>query len=92
MFSRLLRGDARGVRVIEQQINLYQDRFREKRVWFSAGQVLAGLLLMLRSCLSAARSVAKRALLSASGTRSCGRLGPAKLGTTLARSSSTVLV
>ncbi len=46
MFSRLLRGDARGVRVIEQQINLYQDRFREKRVWFSASQVLVGLLLM----------------------------------------------
>ena len=47
MFSCLLRGDARGVRVIEQQINLYQDRFREKMTWFSAGQVLAGLLLVI---------------------------------------------
>ena len=33
--------------MIDQQINLYQDRFREKRIWFSAGQVLAGLLLLL---------------------------------------------
>lgn len=33
--------------MIEQQINLYQDRFREKRIWFSAGQVAVGLVVLL---------------------------------------------
>ena len=33
--------------MIEQQINLYQDRFREKRIWFSAGQVAVGLAVLL---------------------------------------------
>ncbi|MDJ0778474.1 MAG: hypothetical protein QNJ85_11460 [Gammaproteobacteria bacterium] len=33
--------------MIEQQINLYQDRFREKMIWFSAVQVLAGLALLV---------------------------------------------
>lgn len=33
--------------MIVQQINLYQDRFREKRVWVSATQVAAALLLLL---------------------------------------------
>jgi hypothetical protein len=33
--------------VIVQQINLYQDRFREKRLWISAAQVAAALLLVI---------------------------------------------
>lgn len=33
--------------MIEQQINLYQDRFREKRLWVSAAQTVAMLLLLL---------------------------------------------
>ncbi|MDH3220058.1 MAG: hypothetical protein OEO19_11060 [Gammaproteobacteria bacterium] len=33
--------------MIVQQINLYQDRFREKRLWISAGQVAAALLLVI---------------------------------------------
>jgi hypothetical protein len=33
--------------VIVQQINLYQDRFREKRKWISAGQLAAALVLAL---------------------------------------------
>ena len=31
--------------MIEQRINLYQERFHEKRIWFSAGQVAALWLL-----------------------------------------------
>jgi hypothetical protein len=33
--------------VIVQQINLYQDRFRAKRVWISAAQVAAALLVVI---------------------------------------------
>jgi hypothetical protein len=33
--------------VIVQQINLYQDRFREKRIWISALQVAAALLVVI---------------------------------------------
>ncbi|MEM7565172.1 MAG: hypothetical protein AAF353_19340 [Pseudomonadota bacterium] len=33
--------------MIGQQINLYQDRFREKRVWVSAGQVSTVLFLVV---------------------------------------------
>ena len=33
--------------MIEQQINLYQDRFREKRVWVSAAQVTGLLVTVL---------------------------------------------
>ena len=33
--------------MIEQRINLYQERFHEKRIWFSAGQVAALWLLAL---------------------------------------------
>jgi hypothetical protein len=33
--------------VIDQQINLYQDRFREKRLWVSAAQVSSLMLLVL---------------------------------------------
>jgi hypothetical protein len=33
--------------VIVQQINLYQDRFRAKLLWISAGQVAAALLLVI---------------------------------------------
>jgi len=33
--------------VIVQQINLYQDRFREKRLWISAAQVSAAVLLLV---------------------------------------------
>ena len=33
--------------MIVQQINLYQDRFREKRLWISAAQVAATVLIML---------------------------------------------
>lgn len=33
--------------MIVQQINLYQERFREKRLWISATQVAATLLLLL---------------------------------------------
>jgi hypothetical protein len=33
--------------VIVQQINLYQERFYEKRLWFSAGQLVAALLLAI---------------------------------------------
>jgi len=33
--------------VIVQQINLYQERFHEKRLWFSAGQVAAAVLLTI---------------------------------------------
>jgi len=32
--------------VIVQQINLYQDRFREKRLWISAAQVAAAVLIV----------------------------------------------
>ena len=53
--------------------------------------VVAGRLWMLRSCFSAASASRKRDLLSRSGTRSCGRLGPAMLGSTVPMSSSTTL-
>lgn len=33
--------------MIVQQINLYQDRFREKRLWISAAQVSAAVLLLV---------------------------------------------
>lgn len=33
--------------MIDQQINLYQDRFREKRLWVSAAQVTSLMLLVL---------------------------------------------
>jgi hypothetical protein len=33
--------------VIVQQINLYQDRFREKRLWISATQVAAAVLVLI---------------------------------------------
>lgn len=33
--------------MIDQQINLYQDRFREKRLWVSAAQVSSLMLLIL---------------------------------------------
>jgi hypothetical protein len=33
--------------VIVQQINLYQDRFREKRLWLSAAQVAAAVLVLI---------------------------------------------
>jgi hypothetical protein len=33
--------------VIVQQINLYQDRFREKRLWLSAAQVAAAVLVVV---------------------------------------------
>jgi len=33
--------------MIVQQINLYQERFHEKRLWFSAGQVAAAVLLAI---------------------------------------------
>ena len=33
--------------MIVQQINLYQERFYEKRLWFSAAQVVSGLLLLI---------------------------------------------
>jgi len=33
--------------VIAQQINLYQDRFREKRLWLSANQVAAAVLIVI---------------------------------------------
>ena len=33
--------------MIEQQINLYQDRFREKRLWISAAQVAAAMLVVI---------------------------------------------
>ena len=33
--------------MIVQQINLYQDRFREKRLWISAAQVAATVLIMI---------------------------------------------
>ena len=33
--------------MIEQQINLYQERFRERRLWISAAQTAAALLLLL---------------------------------------------
>jgi len=33
--------------VIVQQINLYQDRFREKRLWISAAQVAAAVLVVV---------------------------------------------
>jgi len=37
--------------VIVQQINLYQERFREKRLWISATQVAATLLIVLAAGL-----------------------------------------
>ena len=33
--------------MIAQQINLYQDRFREKRLWLSANQVAAAVLIVI---------------------------------------------
>ena len=33
--------------MIVQQINLYQDRFKQKRLWISAGQVAAALLVVV---------------------------------------------
>ena len=33
--------------MIVQQINLYQDRFREKRLWISAAQVAAAVLVLI---------------------------------------------
>ncbi len=33
--------------MIVQQINLYQDRFREKRLWLSAAQVAAAMLVLI---------------------------------------------
>lgn len=33
--------------MIDQRINLYQDRFREKRLWLSAAQVAAAVLLVV---------------------------------------------
>jgi len=33
--------------VIDQRINLYQDRFREKRLWLSAAQVVSAVLLVV---------------------------------------------
>ncbi|MCP4874227.1 MAG: hypothetical protein GY896_01970 [Gammaproteobacteria bacterium] len=33
--------------MIVQQINFYQDRFREKRLWISSAQVAAGLLVVI---------------------------------------------
>lgn len=33
--------------MIVQQVNLYQDRFREKRLWISAAQVAAGVLIVI---------------------------------------------
>lgn len=37
--------------MIVQQINLYQERFREKRLWISAAQVAATLLIVLAAGL-----------------------------------------
>jgi len=47
MFPCLLRCTAGCEPVIVQQINLYQDRFREKRLWISAVQVAAALLVVI---------------------------------------------
>jgi len=47
MFPCLLRCVAGCSPVIVQQINLYQDRFREKRLWISAAQVAAALLVVI---------------------------------------------
>jgi len=47
MFPCLLRCTAGCEPVIVQQINLYQDRFREKLLWISAVQVAAALLVVI---------------------------------------------
>src|SRR4029434_6982692 len=52
----------------------------------------ATLLLALPLFIKDGSASLKAFLLSVNGTRSCGRRGPAKLGTTLPRSSSNVSV
>ena len=47
MLPCLLRRAARCEPVIAQQINFYQDRFRAKRLWISALQVAAALLVVI---------------------------------------------
>jgi len=47
MFPCLLRCTAGCSPVIVQQINLYQDRFREKLLWISSVQVAAALLVVI---------------------------------------------
>ena len=47
MFPCLLCCSAGCAPVIVQQINLYQDRFREKRLWISAAQVAAAILVVI---------------------------------------------
>lgn len=47
MLPRLLRCTAGCELVIVQQVNLYQDRFRAKRLWISALQVAAALLVVI---------------------------------------------
>jgi hypothetical protein len=47
MFPCLLRCAAGCSPVIVQQINLYQDRFREKLLWISAVQVAAAILVVI---------------------------------------------